>query len=82
MIRFLLKWAVNIYIIILITRWVVEGFFPQYTNTGWFLRIKDVTEPLLEKIRGLVPAYNGFDFSYIIAIAGLKLLSLIIIAIL
>ncbi|MFC1585838.1 YggT family protein [Fibrobacterota bacterium] len=82
MIRTLLDWSANLYIVILIGRWVIETFITQYQNTGWFLKIKDITEPVLEAIRKLVPPYKGIDFSYLIAIIGVKVVVKLLIAIL
>ena len=82
MIRTLLDWAAVAYIIILIVRWAVEAFFHQHQNTGWFLKIKDLTEPLLDVIRKMVPPYKGVDFSYIIAIFAVRVISWIVIKIL
>jgi uncharacterized protein YggT (Ycf19 family) len=72
----LISWVL---IIILVTRWVVSGILTQYENTGWYLQIKDATEPLLAGIRKLVPSFAGFDFSYIIAIVAIRLAAKVLI---
>ena len=82
MVRYLISLAANIYVIILIARWVIEMALPQFVNTGWFLKVRDITEPLLEWIRKLVPPVKGIDFSYLIAVIGVTLTSRIIIMIL
>jgi uncharacterized protein YggT (Ycf19 family) len=71
-IEYVLDLSATIYIIILIVRWVIEMFLTQYQNTGWFLKLRDLTEPLLAFIRKIVPSFQGIDFSYIIAIIGVK----------
>ena len=70
--------ATNAYILVLISRWLIELIMPQYENTGWFLKIKDITEPLLNMIRNMVPKLGNFDISYIVAIIGIRISSNII----
>ena len=67
--------AATLYILIIVARWLIELVTPQYVNTGWFLKIKDITEPLLKMIRNLIPRLGNFDFSYIVAIIGIRLTS-------
>jgi len=65
----------TLYVLVLIGRWVVETFMSQHQNSGWFLMIRDITEPILATIRKLVPSFNGIDFSYLIGIIAVKILA-------
>ncbi len=80
MIRNLLDFLATLYVIVLIFRWLVKTFIPQYQNTGWFLKVKDITEPLLVAIRKIIPPYKGIDFSYLIAVLGVLILTKLLIA--
>ncbi len=80
MIRNLLDFLATLYVIVLILRWLVQTFIPQYQNTGWFLKVKDITEPLLAAIRKIIPPYKGIDFSYLIAVLGVLILTKTLIA--
>jgi len=78
----LIEKAATIYILVLIGRWFIEFLLPQYVNTGWFLKIKDFTEPLLNMIRNVIPRLGNFDVSYIVAIIGIRVASKLLTALL
>ena len=82
MVRTLLDWAASLYMIVLLVRFVVERFLPQYHSTDWLAKIRDVTEPLLGAIRKAVPPFQGIDFAYLIAIVVVRIGSWLVIAIL
>ncbi len=70
---FLLNNLITFYCLLLIARWVVENFLTDYEATGWFLKIKDFTNPVVNLVDKLIPSFNGISFTYIIAIVGVKL---------
>ncbi len=78
----LIEFAANIYVLLFLVRWVVEGLLSQYQNSGWFLRIKDVTNPVLNIARRYLPTMQGFDFSYIVSILAIKVIAKLIVVIL
>jgi uncharacterized protein YggT (Ycf19 family) len=78
----LLNFLANLYVAILIVRWAIETFITQYQNTGWFLKLRDITEPVLITIRKIIPPFRGIDFSYLIAIVAVKLLAKLLIVLL
>jgi len=78
MIGNILEWMANVYAVLFIARWLIEMLFVQQTNSGWFLTLRDVTNPLLEAVRKAVPPFNGIDFSYLICIVGVGILGRII----
>jgi|GEM_PF-6041078 len=68
----LIDTAGDVLIIVLIFRWVVESFIVEWQATPWFLKIRNITEPLLAFCRKSVPPVQGIDLSYIVAILGVK----------
>ena len=65
----------TLYSLAFVVRWVIQSFLPQYEATGWFLKLKDVTEPVVQFIRKIVPPLKGIDFTYLIAVVGVKLIA-------
>lgn len=70
----------TLYACLFVARWVIDTFFQQQQATGWYLKIKDATEPVLSWVRQLIPPFKGFDFTYIIVIVGIKLIARLLIA--
>jgi len=71
--RFLLKRALDIYMILIIIRAILSWFSPDPYNPLYQLLIK-ITEPVLGRIRKLIPT-PGIDFSPFIAIILINIIS-------
>lgn len=68
----LLDLGINLYVIIIIIRAILSWFNPNPYNPGMMFLTK-ITDPVLERIRRLLPLGGGvgLDLSPIIAIFGL-----------
>ena len=68
----LLDLGINLYVIIIIIRAILSWFNPNPYNPGMMFLTK-ITDPILERIRRLLPLGSGvgLDLSPIIAILGL-----------
>jgi YggT family protein len=68
----LLDLGISLYVIVIIIRTILSWFNPNPYNPGMMFLIK-ITDPVLERIRRLLPLGGGvgLDLSPIIAIFGL-----------
>lgn len=71
-----LLFALNIYSIILIIR-AFMGWFPELDANNPFVRLLyDLTEPVLAPIRRAVPPMGGMDWSIVIALVAINIITL------
>ncbi len=77
----LLDLGINLYVIIIIIRAILSWFNPNPYNPGMVFLIK-ITDPVLERIRRLLPLGSGvgLDLSPIIAIFGLLFIKYFLVA--
>ncbi|MCK4224005.1 MAG: YggT family protein [candidate division Zixibacteria bacterium] len=77
----LLDLGINLYVIIIIIRAILSWFNPNPYNPGMAFLIK-ITDPVLERIRRLLPLGSGvgLDLSPIIAIFGLLFIKYFLVA--
>ena len=65
---------------------IVRILLTWFPNINWFNQpfkaLKDITDPILEPFRRIIPPLGGIDFSPIIAFLALEVLREIIIRIL
>ncbi len=74
--RFIIVKALDIYMILIILRAIISWFSPDQNNPLYLLLIR-ITEPVLGRIRKLVPT-QGIDFSPFIAIILINIISSLI----
>ncbi|MCU0513740.1 MAG: YggT family protein [Anaerolineae bacterium] len=68
----------NIYSIVLIIR-ALMSWFPNVDYRNPLVRLLfDITEPVLRPIRDLFPPQSGMDFSTMIAIIGISVITMIL----
>ncbi len=78
----------GIYLFFTIVIWImiVRILLTWFPNINWynqpFKAMKEITDPILEPFRKIIPPLGGFDFSPIVAFAALEFLRFIIIQIL
>ena len=77
----LLDLGINLYVIIIIIRAILSWFNPNPYNPGMVFLAK-ITDPVLERIRRLLPLGSGvgLDLSPIIAIFGLLFIKYFLVA--
>jgi len=65
---------------------IVRILLTWFPNINWFNQpfkaLKDITDPILEPFRRIIPPLGGIDFSPIVAFLALEILSEVIIRIL
>jgi YggT family protein len=73
-----LLFALNIYSIILIIR-AFMGWFPELDHSNPIVRLlHDLTEPVLAPIRRAVPPMGGMDWSIVIALVAINIITLVL----
>jgi YggT family protein len=65
---------INLVVLLIFAR-AVGSFFVRDWSRGIPRILWDVTEPILSPVRRLIPPMGGMDFSPVILIIGLQLLS-------
>jgi YggT family protein len=76
-IQYLLLKTIEIYILVIIVRAIMSWFNLSYQSSFYRLLLQ-LTEPFLSRIRKFLPRTSGIDFSPLIAIILLNLLSRIV----
>lgn len=69
----LLSTLINIYMLIVVVR-VVMSWFDIESDHPVFRFMYDITEPVLSRIREVLPTFGGLDFSPVVLLLGLTLL--------
>ena len=69
----ILSSILNIYFFALIVM-VIASWLAPYSNHPGLALIRDITEPVCEPVRRLIPAVGGLDFSIIVVFLGISLL--------
>lgn len=69
----LLRDVIHIYSLIVLAAVIVSWVAPDSRNRA-ILLLRSVTEPVFEKVRAVVPATSGIDFSPMIVLIALHLL--------
>jgi YggT family protein len=65
----------NLFSLILIIRSVLT-WFPQVDHSNPIVKfIFQITEPILEPVRRVLPPYNGIDFSSMVVLIGIYILT-------
>lgn len=78
MILLLIYYLLQIYSFILLAR-VILTWVPNIDrNNQWVQMLFNVTEPVLQPIREMLPQQQGIDFSPMVAFIGIYVLSMII----
>lgn len=70
--------VINFYLFVLIFRILISWILPIYSNHPATQILYILTEPLLRPIRSKIRTHRGFDWTPIVVIIGLKLLSILI----
>jgi len=69
----LISTLINLYILIVVIR-VLMSWFEVDPNNQVIRFMHDITEPILSKIRGIIPAFGGLDLSPLVLILALSIL--------
>lgn len=69
----LIRFIIYLYIWVIIGD-VVLSYLPQFKNTKWARKIRDLADISCKPIRGLMPKDVPFDFSPLVVIMALQLL--------
>lgn len=67
-------WAIRVITYLLIARALVS-WFPNWRNHEIVQLLFDITDPLLEPVRKLLPPRGGLDFSIMLTVIALIVLS-------
>ena len=65
----------NVFSLILIIRAILT-WFPQVDRSNPIVKlIFQITEPVLEPVRRVLPPYNGFDFSSLVVLIAISVIT-------
>lgn len=68
-----LRYAVNIYTLLLLV-YAVVSWFPDLRRGRWVYYLASVIEPVLNPIRRIIPPLGGLDLAFLVLLLGLQLL--------